>query len=143
MSMVEIQVEYQGALRCRAVHGPSGVELWTDAPVDNHGKGESFSPTDLVATSSGTCMLTIMGIAAAKHGWDLKGATATVVKHMLAEPVRRIGKLEVVLKVPGEFDERARTTLERAAMTCPVHATLGAAGVELPVRFEWSGVALT
>ncbi len=139
--MVEIQVEYEGGLRCRAVHGPSGVELVTDAPVDNHGKGESFSPTDLVATGLAACMLTIMGVAAERRGWDLGGASAVVTKHMAADPARRIGKLEVVLTVRGDFDERARATLERAARTCPVHATLGGSAVELPVRFEWPGAA--
>jgi len=135
--MVQIQIEYEGDLRCRAVHGPSGTELRTDAPADNQGQARSFSPTDLVATGSGTCMLTIMGIAAEKHGWDLRGATATVEKHMIADPARRIERLEIVLRIPGDFDERARTTLERAAMACPIHRTLDGK-VELPVRFEWT-----
>ena len=136
--MVQIDVTYEGGLRTRAVHGPSGAELVTDAPVDNHGKGESFSPTDLVATALGTCMLTIMGIAAEKHGWPLAGATATVQKRMVADPARRIAGLEVVIRVPGELDQRARRVLERAALGCPVHTTLGGR-VELPVRFEWAG----
>ena len=138
--MVKIDVTYEGGLRTRAVHGPSGCELITDAPTDNHGKGESFSPTDLVAAALGSCMLTIMGIAADKHGWSLVGATASVEKGMVADPARRIGELAVVLRVPGDFDERARTVLERAAMGCPVHKTLGAT-VELPVRIEWTGAA--
>lgn len=136
--MVRIDVTYEGGLRTRAVHGPSGTELVTDPPVDNQGQGESFSPTDLVATALGTCMLTIMGIAAEKHGWSLVGATATVQKHMVADPARRIEKLEVVIRVPGERDERERKVLERAALGCPVHNTLGGR-VELPVRFEWTG----
>jgi len=136
--MVRIQVTYEGGLRTRAVHGPSGCELVTDPPVDNHGQGESFSPTDLVATALGTCMLTIMGIAAAKHDWDLMGATATVEKRMVADPARRIGALEVVIRVPRDLGARARSVLERAALGCPVHRTLGDR-VELPVRFEWPG----
>ena len=136
--MVQIQVTYEGGLRTRALHGPSGCELVTDAPVDNQGKGESFSPTDLVAAALGSCMLTIMGIAAQKHGWDLVGATATVEKRMVADPARRIGELEVVLRVPGDFDQRARTVLEKAALGCPVHKTLGAS-TSLPMRIEWSG----
>ena len=136
--MVQIDVTYEGGLRTRAVHAPSGRELLTDAPVDNHGRGESFSPTDLVATALGSCMLTIMGIAAEKHGWPLAGATATVCKGMVADPGRRIGSLEVLIRVPGDFDGRARAVLEKAALGCPVHRTLGER-VDIPVRFEWAG----
>jgi putative redox protein len=134
--VVEIRVTYEGGLRTRAVHGPSGCELVTDPPVDNHGRGESFSPTDLVATALGTCMLTIMGIAAEKHGWDLVGATATVVKRMQTEPQRLIRELEVVIRIPGQHGERARSVLEQAARGCPVHRSL-ASVVSMPVRFEW------
>lgn len=133
--MVHIDITYEGGLRTRAVHGPSGTELITDAPTDNQGRGESFSPTDLVATGFGACMLTIMGIVAERHGWTLTGARVHVVKKMAADP-RRIAELEVVIRVPGAHDEHARTALERAALTCPVHATL-AGQVALPVRFEW------
>jgi putative redox protein len=134
--MVEIRVTYEGALRTRAVHGPSGRELITDPPLDNHGRGESFSPTDLVATALGTCMLTIMGIAAEKHGWDLTGASATVQKRMQTSPERRIAELAVVIRVPGRHGERARAVLEQAARGCPVHRTLGSA-VAMPLVFEW------
>ncbi|MCK6446404.1 MAG: OsmC family protein [Planctomycetes bacterium] len=134
--MVQIEITYEGSLRTRAVHGPSGVELVTDAPLDNGGKAESFSPTDLCATALGACMLTIMGQVAARHGWDLTGTRVSVKKHMVKEPVRRIGKLEVVIRVPRDFDERARTSLERAALTCPVHQSLDHA-IEIPLRFEW------
>lgn len=139
--MVKITFTYHGELRCEAVHAPSGVRLATDAPVDNMGRGESFSPTDLVATALGACMLTTMGIVAQRHGWELRGATAEVVKVMVSQPVRRIGELTVVLRIPGEFDERARTTLERAALTCPVHKSLHP-DVALPVRIEWTGAGL-
>ena len=138
--MVEIQIRYEGGLRTQAIHAPSGVSLQTDAPVDNHGRGESFSPTDLVATALGGCMLTTMGIVAQRHGWKIEGSTARVVKHMVATPVRRIGKLEVFLVMAGEHDARARETLERTAFTCPVHQSLLPA-IELPVRFEWSAAA--
>ena len=125
--MVQIDVTYEGGLRTRAVHGPSGSSLVTDAPVDNQGRGESFSPTDLVATGLGACMLTIMGIVAERHGWPLVGATARVEKRMATDP-RRIAELEVVIRVPpgpaGPLDERARAALERAAHGCPVHVTL-------------------
>jgi putative redox protein len=103
--MVEIRIEYEGGLRCRAAHGPSGAILLTDAPVDNMGKGEAFSPTDLVATALGTCMMTIMGIAADRMGLDLRGATATVTKEMVTSPLRRIGKLAVTIKVPGKLSD--------------------------------------
>ena len=134
--MVEIQVRYEGDLRCAAVHGPSKTELKTDAPVDNQGRGESFSPTDLVATALGTCVLTTMGIVAKRHGWRLEGATATVVKHMVADPARRIGKLDVRVRMPAGLDARARETLEKTAHTCPVHKSL-APNVEIPMTFEW------
>jgi len=134
--MVQITLRYEGNLRCRAVHGPSKQELFTDAPVDNLGKGESFSPTDLVATALGTCMLTTMGIAAQKHGWDIAGSRAEVVKSMIADPLRRIARLTVVLRIPREFDEPARAILERAALTCPVQQSLSPA-TEVPVEFRW------
>ncbi len=134
--MVEIRVHYEGDLSCRAVHTPSGSSLRTDAPKDNQGRGESFSPTDLLATALGTCMLTLMGILARRHDWDLSGAEARVIKKMVADPERRIGALDVVIWIPGDFDERARSALERAALTCPVHHSLGEK-VARPVRFEW------
>ena len=134
--MVQVDVVYEGGLRTRAVHGPSGCELVTDAPVDNQGKGESFSPTDLVATALGTCMLTIVGIVAERHGWPVEGASARVEKGMVADPVRRIGRLEVVIRVPGEFSEKEQELLQKAALTCPVHKSLSAE-MEIPVRFEF------
>ncbi|MCA8979180.1 MAG: OsmC family protein [Planctomycetes bacterium] len=133
--MVRITTTYRGELRTSAVHGPSGSELVTDAPVDNQGRGESFSPTDLVATALGACMLTIMGIVAERHGWPLAGATVEVEKIMASDP-RRIAKLESVIRIPGEWDDRQKKALETAALGCPVHRTLHG-NVELPVRFEW------
>lgn len=136
--MVRIDVTYLGDLRTEAVHGPSGTRLVTDAPVDNHGRGEAFSPTDLVATALGTCLLTIMGIEAARNGWSIEGATASVEKRMITGPERRIRELAVVITVPGDFEEPTREALERAAATCPVHRTLGAS-VSLPLEFVWPG----
>ncbi|NIP97177.1 MAG: OsmC family protein, partial [Akkermansiaceae bacterium] len=92
--MVEIEINYEGQLRCGAEHGPSKDTLKTDAPVDNHGRGEAFSPTDLVATALGSCMLTIMGIVAQRDGIPLEGSRARVVKHMSTDTPRRIAKLE-------------------------------------------------
>ena len=138
--MVEIRVRYEGDLHCRAVHGPSGTELATDAPVDNQGRGASFSPTDLVATALGTCILTTMGIVARRHGWDLAGAEVRVEKQMVSEPVRRIGRLATRVEIPGVFDEEARRTLERTALNSPVQFCLHP-DIEVPVEFHWVGAA--
>ena len=134
--MVQIDVRYEGGLRCSAVHAPSGAKLLTDAPLDNHGKGQSFSPTDLLATSLATCILTTMAIVAERHGWDLTGATVSVEKSMVADPLRRVAKLDVKVRVPGVTDPRARATLERTAATCPVHESLSSV-LDAPVAFEW------
>lgn len=135
---VEIGIAYEGELRCRCVHGPSGVALNTDAPVDNQGKGESFSPTDLVATALGSCMLTVMGIVARRHGYPLEGTKVTVVKEMVQEPVRRIGALTVVFHVKNgaSLSERDRKVLEQTAYTCPVHKSLHP-DVRISVVFHW------
>ncbi len=122
---VRVDVTYLGDLHCEAVHGPSGDRLPTDAPVDNRGRGEHFSPTDLVGTAMGTCMLTIMGIAARDRGWDMTGATASVEKEMGAEPRRHIARLTVRITLPAALEPRARKVLEQAALGCPVHASLG------------------
>lgn len=134
--MVEIDISYEGELRCRAIHGPSASTLATDAPADNHGRAETFSPTDLVATALGSCMLTIMGIVAERHGWDLSKARVHVEKHMVADPKRRIGKLEVTIRPGSGFTEKQRKVLEKAAFTCPVHESLGEK-IEQVIRFEW------
>jgi putative redox protein len=133
---VQIDLVYRGELRCEATHGPSRTKLYTDAPVDNHGKGESFSPTDLVATALGACMLTIMGIYAKRHEIDLTGTTVTVLKEMAQAPVRRIAKLTTEIRVPISKDHPHREALERAAFTCPVHQSLHP-DVEKPVTFVW------
>ncbi len=133
---VRIDITYQGGLRCSATHGPSKTQLVTDAPVDNHGKGESFSPTDLVATAMGTCMLTVMGIYAERHQIDMTGTTVTVSKEMISAPVRRISKLTAEIHVPLPADHPQREALERAALTCPVHQSLHP-DVEKPVHFVW------
>ena len=134
--MVAISIEYLGDLHCKAVHGPSGAALDTDAPKDNHGRGESFSPTDLVATALGSCMLSIMGITAKRLDVDLAGATANVEKDMATDPARRIGQLSVKIRIPGPVSEVNRTKLERAAMACPVHKSLHP-DVRMPIEFEW------
>lgn len=134
--MVAIQVEYEGNLHCKAVHGPSGSVLTTDAPTDNQGRGESFSPTDLVATALGTCMLTVMGILARTLNIDIAGATATVGKEMTAAAPRRIQRLTVKIHVPQSHSPETREKLERAVHACPVHRSLHP-DVEIPVEFSW------
>ncbi len=132
--MVEITGAYEGGLRCRARHGPSGAEQITDAPVDNHGQGRSFSPTDLVATALGTCVVTVMGIVAERHGVDIVGTTFCVTKEMVADPKRRIGRLALTVSLPAHVREEKRPLLERAAHTCPVHQSLGER-VDAPIEF--------
>jgi putative redox protein len=134
-TMVEILIEYEGDLHCKALHGPSRNQLQTDAPVDNQGKGESFSPTDLLATALGTCMLTTMGIYARRHNIDLKGTTVRVEKHMIDNP-RRIGKLVVDFNMPSKFNDKERQALENAALTCPVHKSLDPK-IEIPIQFYY------
>ena len=138
--MVEIRMRYEGDLHCVSVHGPSGTDLATDAPVDNQGRGESYSPTDLVATALGTCMLTTMGIVARKNGWNMNGASASVEKSMVADPVRRIAKLEVKVRMPEVLDEAARKTLEQTAETCPVQKSISSA-IQVPIEFEWGATS--
>ena len=136
--MVKISIRYEGGLRCEAVHGPSGQKLFTDAPVDNHGKGESFSPTDLVATALGSCMATIMGIVAERHKLDLTGMKIEVTKEMSQDTPRRIARLTTVIDVPLPPDHPDRELLERAALTCPVHQSLHPE-IEKPLEFRWVG----
>lgn len=134
--MVEIDLEYEGDLRVKALHGPSQTTLTTDAPVDNQGKGESFSPSDLVATALGSCMVTIIGIVAKRHQWDLKGMKVSVKKHMVADPLRRIGKLDVHFQIPNVPHEKDRLLLQNAAMTCPVCRSLSP-DVVREFMWEW------
>jgi uncharacterized OsmC-like protein len=136
--MVNISISYEGGLRCEAVHGPSGQKLFTDAPLDNHGRGESFSPTDLVATALGSCMATIMGIVAERHQIDLRGMEIEVTKEMSADAPRRIAKLATTIKVPLPENHPQCALLENAALTCPVHKSLSAE-MEKPVDFQWVG----
>ncbi len=139
--MVQIDIHYDGGLRTTATHAPSGQSLITDAPADNHGKGETFSPTDLVATGLGSCILTVMGIVAERHDFDLTGARARVVKHMSVQGERKIDRVQVEIRIPNEPTDRVRIALTKAAHACPVHGTLAGA-VEMDISFEWgvSGV---
>jgi putative redox protein len=123
-AMTTIQSLYQGQLRCSSQHGPSATLLETDAPTDNQGKGERFSPTDLVATALSTCILTIMGIVAERNGWDLQGAQARVEKTMTREAPRRIEQLTVWITLPEHLDQEQRALLQRAGEQCPVKVSL-------------------
>jgi putative redox protein len=133
--MVRIKVTYQGDLRCEAVHGPSNRTLTTDAPVDNQGKGESFSPTDLVATALGSCMATIMGIYADREGIDLDGMTVDVDKEMTPPP-RHIARLTVVFRMPPGIEAKARRAFSACADRCPVKLSLHPE-IEIPMRFDY------
>jgi putative redox protein len=134
--MVKIEIEYNGRLQTEALHVPSGNRILTDAPVDNGGKGSTFSPTDLVATALGTCMVTVMGIFAERHKVDLTGTKVSVAKEMLQEPVRRIKRLTVDITVPLPATHPKKSALEKAALTCPVHQSLHP-DVEIPINFHW------
>lgn len=135
--MGSIKIAYLGDLRTESVH-ESGARILTDAPKDNHGKGEQFSPTDLFALSLGTCMLTIMGIAARTHGLDLSGTTVEVIKEMEARPVRRIAKIAVRFRVPHRPSMEMQKLLEQAAINCPVHHSLHPE-LKLDIVFNWEG----
>ena len=134
--MVEIDAVYEGDLHCRLSHGPSGAVLVTDAPVDNHGRGAAFAPTDLVAAALDSCMLTVMGIVAQRHGIDLSGTRAHVKKEMVSDPGRRIKRLDTTITFAKPFDAAQRALLERTALTCPVHHSLRSE-IEVPVRFVY------
>ena len=136
--MVDIAATYEGNLRCSLVHGPSGTRIETDAPVDNHGKGERFSPTDLVAAALPACIMTIVGIVAERHGLDVRGMRASVRKEMSAEAPRRIARLPVRVEIPLPASHPQRQMLENAAHTCPVHKSL-CAEIESPIEFAWTG----
>ena len=134
--MVRIDVVYEGDLHTRCCHRPSGRALETDAPKDNEGRGESFSPTDLLATALGSCILTVMGILARRHGWPLAGARASVQKHMNSQPPRRVQRLVVRLEMPPGIPAAARAPLERAARGCPVGESLHPE-VQVDLEFAW------
>ena len=122
--MPTVSCRYRGELRCEATHHGSGAVLITDAPIDNAGKGEEFSPTDLLATSVATCMLTIMGITAKSRNWSIEGSTADVEKQMTKSGPRKVEKLRVHLKLPQQLSNEQRSLLQRVAEQCPVKRSL-------------------
>lgn len=133
--MATSNITYVGDLRTVCIHLQSGTQILTDAPTDNHGKGEAFSPTDLVATALGSCMVSIMGIKSKDLNVDLKDSTVSITKIMQSEP-RKIAKIEVILNMSIETAEKNKAILERAAMTCPVLLSLHP-DIEKDVVFNW------
>ncbi|PIF00506.1 MAG: osmotically inducible protein OsmC [Maribacter sp.] len=133
--MTTSKVTYTGNLRTTCVHLRSGDSFITDAPVDNNGLGQAFSPTDTIATGLASCMLTMMGIKARDLDIDLTNATAEVTKHMTADP-RRISKISVVLSLPSSFSDKQRKILENTARTCPVLYSLHPE-IEKAISFNW------
>ena len=140
--MVKVDIEYTGNLHCDAKHGPSNAKLATDAPTDNKGKGEAFSPTDLVATALGTCMSTIMGMKAEELGVDLRGMKVSVQKEMSKDVPRRIVGLPSEVHIPLPANSPHREALEQAALNCPVHKSLPPEIVR-PTKFFWEGAGRT
>ena len=121
--MNSFEIKYKGYLRTTARHIESGSIIDTDAPKDNHGLGECFSPTDLVCTSLASCMLTIMAIAMKKHDVNIKGTKAMVNKKMRTNP-RMISQIDIKITFPSNYDDKIKKLLERAALNCPVHKSL-------------------
>ncbi len=133
--MNTFEVKYDGNLRTTAVHLDSGSIIKTDAPKDNHGLGEKFSPTDMLCSSLASCILTIMAIAVEKNGIDIKNTIATVKKTMVNNP-RRISKIDINLVFPRDYDIKIKTILERAAKNCPVHHSLSEK-IEKNISFKY------
>lgn len=130
-------INYDGGLRCMAVHNQSSIQILTDAPTDNRGKGEAFSPTDLVCTALGTCIITTMAIKANDMGIELKDTRLEVQKYMSTAPPRRIVKIDVRLHFPAlSVPDGDRELLQKVGDTCPVARSL-AEGLELNVSYHW------
>ena len=134
--MVQIFVEYLGDLHCEITHGPTGQKFITDAPVDNHGKGEFISPTDLLGTASASCIATIMGIVANNHNIDIKGMKITVIKEMTNIPFRRIAKLYMEIVFPHPLTDKEFKLMENVVKTCPVTRSISSE-VELLVNYSF------
>jgi putative redox protein len=133
--MTTIETTYQGGLRTSAEHLQSGTVIITDAPVDNQGKGEAFSPTDLLSASLGSCMFTIMGIVAREHGFAIEGAKCEITKIMAANP-RRVAEILVKFSFANAYTDKEKKLLERAALTCPVYLSLHP-DLKKTVDFGW------
>lgn len=134
--MVEIKLTYEGDLHCSAIHLPSGNTLVTDAPLDNNGRGQAFSPTDLVATALGSCMATVIGIVARRKELPVEGMTVSVRKFMSEGQPRRINRLELDLQIPLPSSHPDRKLLESAANGCPVHHSIHP-DIEVVMNWSW------
>ncbi len=135
--MATVETVYLGDLRTQATHVRSGQQIITDAPIDNQGKGEAFSPTDLLATALGSCILTVMGIAAREQKVNIDGTTCSITKIMATEP-RRVGAIEITFNFPaGDYSDKVKIILERAAKTCPVAKSLHP-DLEEKLVFNWA-----
>jgi uncharacterized OsmC-like protein len=130
------KITYLGDLRTSSIHLQSGSEIISDAPIDNNGKGEAFSPTDTVANALGSCMFTVMGIKAQDLQIDLSNSTAEITKIMAADP-RRISEIHVVFNFSVDIDTKNKTILERTAMTCPVYYSLHP-DIKKVITFNWN-----
>jgi putative redox protein len=136
--MVQIDVEYLGDLHCKLTHGPSGSTFLTDAPLDNEGKGEFFSPTDLLAAASASCIATIMGIVARKHSIAIEGMKITALKEMTNVPFRRVAKLRLEVVYPNKLNENEFQLLANVVRTCPVTRSLSP-DVEFEIEYKYAG----
>jgi putative redox protein len=134
--MVEVKLTYEGDLHCSATHLPSGNTLVTDAPLDNNGRGQAFSPTDLVATALGSCMATVIGIVARRKELPVEGMTVNVRKIMSDDLPRRIHRLELDLRIPLAASHPDRKLLESAANGCPVHHSIHP-DIEVVMNWFW------
>jgi putative redox protein len=135
--MTKMKAVYHGDLNCQIIHEQSGAKIATTAPKDNGGNGDKFSPTDLFAASLASCMLTVMGLAAKKHQINIEGASAEIEKTMVVSPIRRIGKLSVILSLPANIPVDKREVLEAAAYNCPVHHSLHPE-IEVSIKFVYA-----
>lgn len=133
--MATVETTYLGELRTEPVHVQSGTKIITDAPLDNQGKGEAFSPTDLLSAALGSCMFTIMGIAGRTHGINIDGATCSTTKIMAANP-RRVAEIVIDFKFPNTYTDKEKSILEHAALTCPVFLSLHP-DLKKTVNFGW------
>lgn len=136
VTLVKVKAVYTGQKHTQITHGPSQSVIETDAPKDNHGRGETFSPTDLTAAALGSCLLTVMAISAEAEGIDMAGACAEVTKEMAANP-RRVAKLTVQVTMPAGIPEHARSKLEEIARGCPVARSLSET-LNATMSFHWS-----
>ena len=134
--MVQMTVKYEGSLRCKVTHEQSGDSFQTDAPLDNNGRGEAASPTDLCAAALGSCMATIIGMQMEKESIDLTGMRIEIIKEMSKHKPRRIMRLASEIWLPARFDDRQKRKIELAAKACPVHHSLSSE-IDKPISFHW------